>query len=517
MQARWLFGFVVLAYLFGPARAGVSCSATSTWILPPEAVPPAPKLAELFGFPVAAAVRAAYPGVSPNDLALRAGRLFGSLCTAGAVALTFLALRRRTSGTGGLLLALGVAFASPLWSWTSRADPPETLAVLLVAALLWLPAQARPLFWGDTPGVAAGGLAAGLLFLDPVSLAATPALAMLARQPSSRSSWAALLGGGAGTTTLLVWLQGMPPDGLLTWLQGRFGAPDPIVASAYLVSPGRGLVWFAPVVGLAALALRRGATPFARHGALVVLAVLVESSFRREPWGPLGFGPTLLAPYLPLLALMAAELPVSWLRAGALLSLPAALAHGGAVFAGGHTWDERRAIILEPQAVWDLRDSPFSDLVFGAPPPDVADFSAARFFLRPGLHPTRAGAAAPWLVYGWEAPEPRGTWASGRESWIALAAPPGEYRLTLVASAPRLAGRAQRIEVERPGAAPLELGFAKQLWQFESLTIPFHAERNLTVLRLRPAHTWMPGHGDVRHCSLFLAGLRLTAVDATPR
>lgn len=458
MPARWLFVLIFFAYLFGPSRAGE----------PESRIREGPVLAAIAARPVAAVLRAIYPLVPPDDRTRWTGRLVCALCTAGGVALTFLTLRRFAPMEGALLLAVTAAFASPLWSWTSRSDMSGAAATLVVAALLWLSIgrTERASRLANASDLALGALAAVLIILG------TPSLVGAA--PSAHF--------------------------------------DATVLAGYLVSPGRGLVFFAPLAVLVIAALLRGSGPrrVVWGGALVWLAVLVDVAWRRaEPWGPLGFGPTILAPYVPLLAVMAAGLPKAWLRAGALLSIPAALAHGAAVFVGGHTWDERRMVVHHPEAVWDLSDSPFSDLAFGPPRPDPADFAAASYFMRPGDHATRAGHPLPWLAYGWEEPEPTGVWASGRESWIVLATPPGDYVLTLTAAAPRRRRQGQRLEIERPGDPPLELTFSKDLWELEPLSIPFRADRNVTVLKLRPAHTWIPGHGDVRRCSVFAASLRL--------
>jgi len=442
VAAQWLCILVFLAYLSGPSRA-------------PEDPPRDPALTTAIAAPVNAFVKGIYEHVPTQDRARWADRLIGAVLTTAAVTLTFLALQRIAPKESALILALMAAFASPLWSWTSRANTPETAWTLGAAALVWLSVS-----YGTYVVV-----------------------------------WSAA---GAVTTALLA-------------LGIAHGAFDPEVAAAYLVSPGRGLVFYAPlfVLALVALARRGGPRNVVVGGALVLLAGLDEIAGRADPWGPMGFGPTQFAPYIPLLAVMAAGLPRVWLRVGALLSLPALSAHGAAIFAGGHAWDERRAVAQHHEAVWDLSDSPFADLVFGAPRPDPRDLVAVHQWMRPGDYITRAGRPAPWLVYGWEGAEAKGVWASGRESWLVLGVPPGDYQLTLIASAPQRRGRNQSLLVERPGEPPLELEFQKKLWDLEPLAIPFRAERNITVLKLRPAHTWMPGHGDVRPCSVFLAALRL--------
>jgi hypothetical protein len=446
---------VFLAYLFGPSRAPANDTGGA-----------GARLAELASAPLAASVRVVYPAVAAPDRARWTGRLLCALATAGAIALTSATLRRLVPAEGALLLAGSAAFASPLWSWTSRADAPAALATLSVAAALWL----------------------------------------LVERPALSAS--------AGAAVAAV------PLGLALATSFERVAPfDPTLMAAYLVSPGRGIFLFAPIAALAAAATLRGARPrkWAFGGALVVLASLVAIASRPEPWGALGFGPTLLAPLVPLLAVMAAGLSRNWLRAGAILALPAALAHGASVFLAGHTWDERRGIAQHPDAVWDWEDSPWSDLAFGPPRPDPATLRAVDYFLKPGEQQTREGRPLPWLAYGWEKPEPGGTWASARESWIVLATPPGEYVLTLTATAPGRRGQTQQLQVERPGATSLQLSFSRQLWELEPLAIPFEATGNLTVLKLRPAHTWIPGKGDARALSFFLAALQLEPAETRRR
>jgi hypothetical protein len=165
--------------------------------------------------------------------------------------------------------------------------------------------------------------------------------------------------------------------------------------------------------------------------------------------------------------------------------------------------------VAHPDAVWDMIDSPFSDLAKGPPPPDPTLLSPREFGMEPGEHPTRADDAAPWLAFGWEAREPTGTWASGHESWIVLAVPPGEYALTLTAAAPSVHGRTQRLEIQRPGGPSVEVAFSAGLWNFQAVTIMFRPEAGITLLKIRPAHTWRPGNGDIRRLSLFVSSLRL--------
>ena len=90
-----------------------------------------------------------------------------------------------------------------------------------------------------------------------------------------------------------------------------------------------------------------------------------------------------------------------------------------------------------------------------------------------------------------------------------MAVPPGDYVLTLMATAPRVRGRPQRLEIERPGGPPVEITFADGLWNVQPLPIHFRPEAGVVVLKLRPAHRFMPGHGDVRRLSVFVTALWL--------
>jgi hypothetical protein len=451
-----------------------------------------------------------YATAEPADQVRWAGRVAGACWTAATVAVTFAALRTIASWTTALVLALLAGFASPLWSWASRSDTIEAPSTLVVAVMLWLAvrgtrgsARATALL-----ALASGALATILWFLDPALGVATP-VAILCVRPWPWTRPAALVAGaGMGAALLVGW--GLATAGGMSLLP-HLQAFDAAVFAAYLVSPGRGLVLFAPVAGFSVAALSRADEPrrLVRGSGLAVLVALAHVACLDDPWGPQAFGPALLSPVVPLLAVMAAGLPAVGVRWGSLVLIPVVLAHAAVVLDGGYRWDRRREPLAHPDAVWDLRDSPFRDLVQGPPTPNPAFFLPSAFAMAPGDHPTRAGDDVPWLAFGWESPEAAGTWASGRESWIVLAVPPGDYTLTLTAAAPLIHEHGQRLEIERPGGPPMEVAFAGGLWSFQPVTISFQPQAGITVLKIRPAETWRPGRGDVRRLGLFVASLRL--------
>jgi hypothetical protein len=500
VRAAWLFLPLLLVYLLGPVRVETGPAPPST-------------LGRAAAAPFARLVHAIYPTAPPVDRALRSSRLTGAFWAAAAVAVTFLALEHRTTPLRAYLLCLLAAFASPLWSGASRSEAPQAPAAFVVAAVLWLASRRSHV---SAVAQRAGDVATGalfvLLFLLDSTLVLTPAALLVfaclagASESRPRDALRAIAAAAAGAMGAVVVF---PTPRLAD--AARLLAFDPASFAAHLVSPGRGLVFFAPLAVLAAAALVRGDGPrrLVRGGALVWLAALAETASLDPLLMPQGFGPVTLAPYVPVLAVMASPLPLRGLRSGALLALPVAAAHAAAVFLAGHTWEERRAVALHPQALWDLRDTPFSDLVLGPPEPDLSGLDPRPFRMAPGEHATRAGQSLPWLLHGWETAEPTGTWASGRESWIVVAVPPGDYVLTLMATAPRVRGRPQRLEIERPGGPPVEITFADGLWNVQPLPIHFRPEAGVAVLKLRPAHRFMPGHGDVRRLSVFVTALWL--------
>jgi hypothetical protein len=252
------------------------------------------------------------------------------------------------------------------------------------------------------------------------------------------------------------------------------------------------------------------------RGSAIVLAIAVlELSCREQWWGGYGFGPHRLVAYVPLLALMAAFAPRRLVAWSPLLLVPAALLHAAFVFRGGHLWDERRDIDAHPAVVWDLRDSPITDLLVGAPAPDRAGLEPSRLPMPLGEHspaslPSADSVRPGWFAHGWEAPEESGIWASGRETWLALT-PPGEgpYELSLEAAAPVVRGTPQRLEIDVDGERRPAHEFARGLWEYETVRVSLPDAPGPVVVRFRPRHVWLPGKGDVRRCSFFVRRLRL--------
>ena len=235
------------------------------------------------------------PRLRRGDLSLALhGRIVPRAVAGGFLALGAASVLSETStpfrrgGLGGVLWAFGACLKPVLW---------PTAAVLVLAAAL---AERRQS--GSRRGLSVGvltGLAAVALLFAAVNVARTGSPFDVGYGPQS-----------------FLFVQNPLP--------GLFGLT---------VSPGRGLLFFAPVVVASLLAARRLSGP----AALVCLAtpaLLVLTVSRWLFWdGSTCWGPRLVLGVLPLLAAPAVLRPrwaVPLLAAGALLNLPGVLVSSGA-------------------------------------------------------------------------------------------------------------------------------------------------------------------------------------------
>lgn len=482
-----------------------------------ELVSSRPIVSSILSLPVALIVRGIEPETDPVERSRHTGRAAAAFFTAAALALTHAILRRRTSPGLALVLTLGAGLASPLYSVASRSLRPDALAALCIAALAWLlfsTANRSRSFW-------VGTVLALLFNLSPGAAIAGVALVVATLWRARRGAVLTALGAALAAGLLLVVdvFVREPQAGdyfRLTARHSGFAFPQPLALAAYLVSPGRGLLFFAPlsvlsVAGLVAACRNRTDARLVFASASAFAATLLGASSMR-PWtGGDSFGPALLTASVPLLAIMASFASPPAIRRLAVVLIPAAVLHALFVFAGGHTWDQRRQVDSNPAAVWDFVDSPFADLVVGAPTPRLDRLPRAALSMALGRHLSGLGGENEWFVYGWEPPEANGIWASGRESWIAFKAlTPGDYTLSISAAAPSSNGQMQRLvlQIDRGEDRSVYL-FDHDLWQYEDIQFDFRYDGGVTLLRIRPRHTWFPGHGDLRRCSFFVRWVRL--------
>ncbi len=313
-------GAEVLSDAFGLFVTGRLESAT----VPPETIDPS--------YPAPHPFRSRY-GVAPSLLAVPfLAPAWPFRRAIGAAGLDVAAALNWAAGAGlaaWAFLRLARALrpgASPFWApaflagtflWPYAADSytePWAAAALALGAAGLLRGSTHALRAGLAAGL--GALAAALL--KPILWVLAPAvvLAALARDRgrpglprAAVGAVAVLVPGLAGTLALNAALYGRATD----FGYGYVGLPfdHPLAAGLFglLVSPGRGLLFFAPLALLAPFALRRLPGP-ARVLCGILPLVLLLVAARWFSWhGASCWGPRLLLPALPLLAAPAVLLP----------------------------------------------------------------------------------------------------------------------------------------------------------------------------------------------------------------
>lgn len=263
-------------------------------------------------------------------LALAVTMLVNPIVTALCVAAMFLLVFQvRPEPRGAALTAIVVGAASPLWPYakTDFSEPLSALA-LLGAALFVLRARSREGLL--TYGLAGSCLAIALLakltngFVLPAFGLYTLYVAVV-RGGGSRAivarlvAWALPVGVGLG----LMGLYNLARYGSLTDTGYHaedlpFHAPLLTGLQGLLVGPGKGVLWYCPLV---ALALLLWPTLVARHRAEALLALgiilptlLVYATYPVW-WGGICWGPRYLVPVLPFVLLPLLHLPDRWPRA----------------------------------------------------------------------------------------------------------------------------------------------------------------------------------------------------------
>ena len=231
------------------------------------------------------------------------------------------------AATPAVAVGLGAGLATPLWPYAKH-DFAEPLAALCIVAATLLALgsglSARRL-------ALAGAVAALAAAARYTAVWLLPVLALALRTPRAMALFAlapALLGIAALATGRLpaIW-SGAGRGVALGWLDfslwnGLYGL---------LLSPGKGLAWYAPVLLPLAVA---GAVPFVRAQrwraipflTLPLLYLLTYGS--KGVWHGGGWGPRYLVPVIPLLAVLSLPILERLFRGG---SRPAALALGALV------------------------------------------------------------------------------------------------------------------------------------------------------------------------------------------
>ena len=136
----------------------------------------------------------------------------------------------------------------------------------------------------------------------------------------------------------------------------------PVGLAGLVASPGRGLIFYAPIVLVAIIAAARTRDLTARLVALGLVAqVLVMACFHMW-WGGVCFGPRFLAEAVWVAVWLAPLVPAPrWLVAAASV-VTVAVGGLGLLLWRAEQWEARRMPDIDQSALWDFADSPLTAL-----------------------------------------------------------------------------------------------------------------------------------------------------------
>lgn len=296
-----------------------------------------------------------------------AGKLASAAFAALAAAVFFLALVRRHPLADARWAAVALALGTSLWS-TSQALWQHPAAVLwLCVALLFLVRAEENDAWAARAGLPLALLVAARHADVAIALALATGVAL--RWPRRLPAFAFWGAPVAGLLGLYQWLAlGAPWRHGFSGSLGRFSEPWGVGQLGLLVSPGKGLLVFTPVVlvGLVGLvrAWRRERFLPATLG-LAFVAHLVFTGRWREWHGGEGFGPRLMTDAVPLLLFFAPEGLAKLQAFGALLAAASIGVQALGAFAYDGRWERlfqreapARAEAAAHPELWDVARSP---------------------------------------------------------------------------------------------------------------------------------------------------------------
>lgn len=300
--------------------------------------------------------------------------LVPALAIAGAATLTAdIAGRLGATRRGAVLAAVAFAFGTEVLAY-GRTLYAEPLAAFLVALAFWGLIQSGARRW---VGLVAIALA---VFAKPQMVVIGPAWGLFFA--IRESNWRRLIGPMAATLIagilclLYNWFRFNDPLDFGRGLNGSY-TPGHVIEGIgeLLISPGRGLLWFSPVVVLGALVLwRQQGQPLAKVCLAPFLALLLLYS--ASPGSGYEWSTRYLVPALPLLAvgvgLIAARwwrLAVALLLIGLVVQLPTTITYYERYFT-----EQRLEGTSAPEIPWSVANSP----LFGTWPTAVRQVKDAR-------------------------------------------------------------------------------------------------------------------------------------------
>jgi hypothetical protein len=300
-------------------------------------------------------------------------KVLASIIAAATIAVFYRALLFRFDRRVALTLALMLAFATPIWSTTSRGLWSHGPLMLFVCIGLFFTLARRH---------AANAAAAGAAMMAAYTMRPTAAIAVVAigglfawrglRPLAWYALGCAIMFVAWAAMQTAIYGQVYPAYFAPTRLTGSTTIGEALLGN--LVSPARGLFLFSPVLLFAIpgilLALR------SRDGRPMGLAILVAGaghwvavSLFPHWWGGYSFGPRLMSDVLPFLVMAVGYWLAPALVAGTgwqsrmrrivfplLFGVSVAVHAQGAILFQSRKWNDVPPVDSNPQRVWDWRD-----------------------------------------------------------------------------------------------------------------------------------------------------------------
>jgi hypothetical protein len=394
--------------------------------------------------------------------------ILAALLMAGLTVIFFYTARLVLSPLWSVLIALGGAFGTQVFSTASRVMWTDTWGTFLLGIVLWLVLRSAVRRRALNSFVLAT-LLAWLYFVRPTFSVHIVALSIyvLIYQRKYFLRFAAT---GVVWLALFCWYSWHNFHHLLPsyYRAGRlyFGVFWTALA-ANVVSPGRGLLVYVPAlffVGYLLVRYRRQLMfpQIVVMALAVVVAHLTVMSCFGHWWGGYSYGPrfsTGLVPWFVVLAIVGVQARNSWLQRQAAISpirkglelsfgallLMASIAINslGAADRNTSLWNVRpQDIDLHPERNWDWRQPQFLAGFLHPPVPDVVPLLQAQ------VDVTRRDSD-PFFWYGWSPAEPQFRWNDGYEAALVFRTQSSQDMvLTMKAGAFVVPGRpAQRVTV----------------------------------------------------------------------
>jgi len=389
-----------------------------------------------------------------------------------ALAVIFYYISRLALPSGwSVIIALGSAFGTQMWSTASRAMWTETWGILLLGIAVWMIFRAQRL-GKRLHTIVLGSVLAWTYLVRPTNAVAIVGVSVWLLIFHRRLFIRYALTGAVWLGLFVAWSwyhfhQLLPQY----YLANRLTFKEAWVAfPGNLISPSRGLLIFVPVLFFVAFLLARNWKEIDQRClvwlslGIIVLHLIAIAGF--SPWhGGFSYGPrfsTGLVPWLTLLSILAVKGMIdrrrqhpatnewAWrlqLGCGAVLLAVSVLINArGALARETWVWNVRPTNVdVFPGKIWDWRQPQFLAGWVRPPRPNIVpalvedkiDFASSQ--------------ADPFLWFGWSAPDPNSRWTEAKEAGLVFRladkGQPRDLRLRIQLAGFVVAGRHPRQRV----------------------------------------------------------------------